>query len=81
MDFIVALVLAVPTVIVVGMILYARRNDLVRFIRSPAEAYLGVRRDSPLSAVDPELHPQSESGDQPAVRHGRDRDSGASTLP
>jgi hypothetical protein len=51
MDFIVALVLAVPAVIVVGTIFYARRNDLVRFIRSPAEAWLGVRRDLPLSAA------------------------------
>ena len=47
MDFIVALVLGVPGVIVVGTIFYARRNDLVHFIRSPAEAYLGVRRNRP----------------------------------
>jgi hypothetical protein len=63
MDFIVALVLAVPAVIVVGTIFYARRNDLVRFIRSPAEAWLGVRRDLPLSAAEPKPQPQGEKTD------------------
>ena len=64
MDVIVALVLGVVGLIVAGMIFYARRNDLAYLIRSPAEAYLGVRRNSPLSAAKPESQPkpQSESG-------------------
>jgi hypothetical protein len=47
MDVIVALVLGIVGLIVVSTTFYARRNDLVYLIRSPAEAFLGVRRDRP----------------------------------
>jgi hypothetical protein len=59
MDVIVALVLAAVGLIVVGVIFYAKRNDLVHLIRSPADAFFFARRSSP-----PEPPPQSESGDQ-----------------
>ena len=62
MDVIVALVLGFVGLIAAGMIFYARRNDLLDLIRSPAEAYVGVRRNSPLSAAEPEPQPQTESG-------------------
>ena len=68
MDVIVALVLGVVGLIVAGMIFYARRNDLVYLIRSPAEAYLGVRRNSPLSAAEPEPQPTKGSLLQGFVR-------------
>ena len=41
MDVIVALVLGIVGLIVVSTTFYARRNDLLYLIRSPAEAFLG----------------------------------------
>lgn len=62
MDVIVALVLAVVGLIVIGVIFFARRNDLVHLIRSPAEAFFLLRRNSP---PEPDPRPKSKSGDQP----------------
>lgn len=47
MDVIVGLVLGIVGLIVVSTTFYAKRSDLVYLIRSPAEAFLGVRRDRP----------------------------------
>jgi hypothetical protein len=58
MDVVVGLVLGGVGLICAGVVFYARRNDLVHLIRSPADALLFVFRNSPPK-------PQSESGDQP----------------
>ena len=47
MDVIVAPVLGIVGLIVVSTTFHARRNDLVYLIRSPGEAFFGVRRDRP----------------------------------